>query len=205
MGAIVICIDEFLQKVPNMLLGLPKLQHRYARSALSRMMKARTTIRPVPFDWQLRPGREHPMRFQRKTGDMIPSGRGLVMGVIYLFLFLQSPDLLAHTDVTSQEQFNRLMPGGLPNLLHYNPDRASLELRADDQNCPITAHGFFELNINSQGEVTRARDVSRSRPIHPKSMAVQWVRNILMQIHFRPLRLGSKTTSVHTFATVVCQ
>ena len=145
------------------------------------------------------------MRFQRKTGDMIPSGRGLVMGVICLLLFLQSPDLLAHTDVTSQEQFNRLMPGGLPNQLHYNPDRASLELRADDQNCPITAHGFFELNINSQGKVTRARDVSRSRPIHPKSMAVQWVRNILMQIHFRPLRLGSKTTSVHTFATVVCQ
>jgi hypothetical protein len=93
----------------------------------------------------------------------------------------------------------------LPNQLHYNADRASLELRADGQNCPASAHGFFELNINSQGDVTQARDVSRSRSIHPNSMAAKWVRSILMQIHFRPLRLGSKTTSVHTFATVVCQ
>jgi hypothetical protein len=119
--------------------------------------------------------------------------------------FLLSPLLLAHTDVTSQEQFNRLMPGGLPNQLHYNADRALLELRANDQNCPASVHGFFELNINSQGDVTQARDVSRSRSISPNSMAVKWVRSILMQIHFRPLRLGSKTTSVHTFATVVCQ
>jgi len=136
---------------------------------------------------------------------MTLNSRGIVMGIICLFLFLQSPSLLAYTDVTSQEEFNRLMPGGLPNQLRYDADRASLDLRADEQDCPISAHGFFELNINSLGEVTRARDVSRSRPIHPKSMAVQWVRNILMQIHFRPLRLGSKTTSVHTFATVVCQ
>jgi hypothetical protein len=142
------------------------------------------------------------MRFQWKTDDTIPNGR--VICAICLFLFFRSSSLLASTDVTSQEQFNRLMPGGLPVQLHYNPDRASLELRADDQNCPTSAHGFFELNINSRGEVTGARDVGRSRSI-PKSMAVQWVRNILMQIHFRPLRLGSKTTSVHTFASVVCQ
>jgi hypothetical protein len=149
--------------------------------------------------------REHSMRFQPKIGEIIPNGRSLVMSVVYLFLLLGSPCILAYTDVTSQEQFNRLMPGGLPNQLHYNSDRASLELRTDDRNCPISARGFFELNINSQGEVTRARDVSRSRSIRSESMAVQWVRNILMQIHFRPLRLGNKSTSVHTFATVVCQ
>ena len=119
--------------------------------------------------------------------------------------FLLSMPLSAHTDVTSQEQFNRVMPGGFPIQFHYNADRASLELRADDQNCPASAHGFFELNINPQGDVTQARDVSRSRSIHPNSIAAKWVRSLLMQIHFRPLRLGSKTTSVHTFATVVCQ
>ena len=145
------------------------------------------------------------MRCQPNIYCAISNRRRSVLGVLCLFLFLQSPDLLAHTDVTSQEQFNRVVPGGLPSQLHYNPDRASLELRADEQNCPVSAHGFFELNVNAQGEVTRARDVSRSRSIHPKSMAVQWVKSLLMQIRFRPLSLGSKTTSVHTFATVVCQ
>jgi hypothetical protein len=145
------------------------------------------------------------MRFQRNTHHVILQSRRVVLSVTSLFLFLQSPDLLADTDVTSHEQFNRVMPGGLPNQLHYNPDRVSLELRADDQNCPVSARGFFELNVNAHGEVTRARDVSRSRSIHPKSMAIQWVRTILMQIRFRPLSRGSKATSVHTFATVVCQ
>jgi hypothetical protein len=145
------------------------------------------------------------MRFQRSTHYVILHSRHLVLGATCLFLFLHGLNLLAHTDVTSQEQFNRVMPGGLPTQLHYNPDRASLELKSDEQNCPVSAHGFFELNVNSQGEVTRAKDVSRSRSFHPKTMTAQWVRNILMQIRFRPLSLGSKTTSVHTFATVVCQ
>jgi hypothetical protein len=145
------------------------------------------------------------MGFQPNIRNTIPNIRLLVVSVMFLFLYLQSPNLFAHTDVTSQEQFNRVVPGGLPSPFHYNPDRASLELRADEQNCPVSARGFFELNVNAQGEVTRARDVSRSRSIHPKSMAVQWVKNLLMQIRFRPLSLGSKTTSVHTFATVVCQ
>lgn len=143
---------------------------------------------------------------QRQCIDLIwTRSRTKVIGVICLCFLGLGTELLAHTDVTSQEQFNRLMPGGLPNKLHYNADRASLELRADDKNCPMSEHGFFELNINSQGEVTRARDVSISRSVNPKSMAINWVRNILMQIHFRPLKLGSKTTSVHTFASVVCQ
>ena len=123
---------------------------------------------------------------------------------IVICALLLGPSLLAHTDVTSQEQFTRVLPGGLPKQLHYNADRASLEL-ADEQNCPTSAHGFFELNINSQGDVTQAKDVSRSRSVHPNRMAAKWVRSILMQIRFRPLRVGSKTTSVHTFATVVCQ
>ena len=88
------------------------------------------------------------------------------MGIVFLFLFLLGTGLFANTDVTSREQFNRLMPGGLPHNLHYNADRASLELRADDKNCPMSSHGFFELNINAQGEVTRARDVSMSRSVH---------------------------------------
>jgi hypothetical protein len=119
----------------------------------------------------------------------------------YFFLLFASTDLFAHTDVTSQEQFQRVLPGGLPNELRYNPDRASLELRADDQNCPVAARGFFELKVNAKGQVTGAKDISKSR----SSVAVQWVKNLLMQIRFRPLRLGDKTTSVHTFATVVCQ
>jgi hypothetical protein len=123
---------------------------------------------------------------------------------ICLILFLFGTGLSANTDVTSREQFTRLMPGGLPTKLHYDDDSASLELRADD-NCPISAHGFFELNINSQGDVTHAREVSVSRSVGPKVMAVKWVRSILMQIHFRPLKRGSKTTSVRTFATVFCR
>ena len=125
--------------------------------------------------------------------------------VIFVFSFLLAKALLADTDVTSREQFSRLMPGGLPDKVHYNPDRASLELRADDNNCPIFAHGFFELKINEQGDVTSARDVNKSRSANLKRLTTTWVRNILMQIHFQPLKLGSKTTSVHTFASVVCQ
>jgi hypothetical protein len=48
------------------------------------------------------------------------------------------------------------MPGGLPTKLHYNPDRALLEVRADVQNCPLSARSFFELNVNSRGEVNGA-------------------------------------------------
>ena len=127
------------------------------------------------------------------------------MRAIPLFLFLLTAGLFAETDVTSREQFNRLMPSGLPKSLRYNADRASLELKPDDKNCPVSAHGFFELNVNSQGEVTRARDVSNFRSVSPQVMAVKWVRNVLLQIRFRPLMLGGKTTSVHTFAMVVCQ
>jgi hypothetical protein len=134
-----------------------------------------------------------------------PNGRCLVVALLVMFSFLQSPDLFAHTDVTSREQFNRLMPGGLPDELHYNPDRALLELRADGQYCPASARGFFELSVNSQGEVTRARDVSKSRSLHAAGIAAHWVKDILMQIHFAPLMLGSKRTSVHTFATLVCE
>ena len=127
------------------------------------------------------------------------------MGAIFVFLFLLGTGLLADTDVTSREQFGRLMPGGLPDTLHYNADRASLELRADDTNCPVYSHAFFELKINSQGEVTKAKDLSTSQSANLKALTVGWVRNLLMQIHFRPLSLGGKTTSVHTFASVVCQ
>ena len=126
------------------------------------------------------------------------------MRVILVFLFLLGARLFAESDVTSREQFSRLLPSGLPHSLHYNADRASLELTPDD-NCPVSAHGFFELNINSQGEVIRARGVNISRSVSAHVMAVRWVRDLLLQIHFRPLIVGSKTTSVHTFATVVCQ
>jgi hypothetical protein len=123
---------------------------------------------------------------------------------ILVLLFLLGEGLFAESDVTSREQFSRLLPSGLPNSLRYNVDRASLELTPDD-NCPVSAHGFFELNINSQGEVTRARGVNISRSVSSQVMAVKWVIHLLLQIHFRPLILGSKTTSVHTFTTVVCQ
>lgn len=127
------------------------------------------------------------------------------MRAIFVFLFLLGAGLLAETDVTSREQFGRLTPGGLPNELHYNADRAWLELPADDKNCPVYAHGFFELRINSQGEVTKARDVNTSHSVNLRKLTVDWVKNLLMQIHFRPLSLGGKNTSVHTFASVVCQ
>jgi hypothetical protein len=124
---------------------------------------------------------------------------------IFIFFLLLGSGLFADTDVTAREQFGRLMPGGLPNELHYNADRASLELTADDKNCPAYAHGFFELKINSQGDVTKARDLNTSQSASLKALTVGWVKNLLMQIHFRPLSLGGKTTSVHTFASVVCQ
>ena len=127
------------------------------------------------------------------------------MRAIFVFLFLLGTGLFADTDVTSREQFGRLLPGGLPNELHYNADRAALELTANAKNCPVSAHGFFELKINSQGEVTKARDVNTSQSANLKALTVGWVRNLLMQIHFHPLSLGGKTTSVHTFASVVCQ
>ena len=127
------------------------------------------------------------------------------MRAIFIFFFLLGAGLFADTDVTSREQFGRLMPGGLPNELHYNADRASLELTANDKNCPVSAHGFFELKINSQGEVTKAKDLNISQSANLKALTVDWVRNLLMQIHFHPLSLGGKITSVHTFASVVCQ
>ena len=122
-----------------------------------------------------------------------------------MFLFVLSTELLAATEVTSREQFSRLAPGGLPTAMHYNADRAWLELRADRENCPISAKGFFELNINSKGEVTKARDVRTSRTGNLKALAADVVRNLLTQIRFRPLSLGTRAASVHTFATVVCQ
>ena len=122
-----------------------------------------------------------------------------------MFVFLLGTDLLAETDVTSREQFGRLMPGGLPNALHYNADRAWLEIRADDENCPISAQGFFELKVNQSGEVTKARGIHISRSANLKALTARWVANLLTQIRFRPLSTGSKATSVHTFATVVCQ
>jgi hypothetical protein len=124
---------------------------------------------------------------------------------IFIGSVLAARALCAESEVTSREQFDRLLPGGLPNNLHYNIDRVSLELTADDNNCPIHSHGFFELKINSRGEVTTARDVSLSKSANLKTLTAGWVRNLLMQIHFKPLSLGSKSTSVHTFATVVCQ
>jgi hypothetical protein len=124
---------------------------------------------------------------------------------IFVFSFLLGTMLFADTDVTSREQFGRLLPGGLPNELHYNADRASLELTADNKNCPVYAHGFFELKINSQGEVTKARDLNTSQSVNLKTLTVGWVKSLLMQIHFHPLSLGGKTTAVHTFASVVCQ
>lgn len=127
------------------------------------------------------------------------------MRATFVFLFLLSAGLFAETDVTSREQFGRLLPGGLPNELYYNEDRVSLELPADDKNCPIYARGFFELKINSQGDVTKARQLSASRSASLRALTVGWVRDLLMQIHFRPLSLGGKNTSVHTFASVVCQ
>jgi hypothetical protein len=135
--------------------------------------------------------------------SIFDSGNYSVRANLVFFFFL-SAGLFAESNVTSREQFGRLLPSGLPNSLRYNRDRASLELTPDD-NCPVSARGFFELNINSQGEVTRARGVYISRSVTAQVMAVNWVRNLLLQIHFRPLLLGSKTTSVHTFATVVCQ
>jgi hypothetical protein len=127
------------------------------------------------------------------------------VGAIFVILFFLGPGLWADTDVTSREQFGRLRPGGLPDMLHYNADRVALELRADDGNCPADSHAFFELKINSQGDVTKARDLSTSQRANLKALPVGWVRNLLMQIHFRPLSLGGKTTSVHTFASVVCR
>jgi len=60
--------------------------------------------------------------------------------VTLVFFFLLATGLLADTDVTSREQFGRLLPGGLPKSLHYNDDRAWLELRTDEKNCPSLAH-----------------------------------------------------------------
>jgi hypothetical protein len=125
--------------------------------------------------------------------------------VIFLLFSLLAVRLCADTEVTSREQFGRLLPGGLPNPLHYNEDRAWLELRTDDKSCPSLVHGFFELKINSQGAVTGAQDVTVARSASSKTLAIKWIRSILMQIRFRPLSLGGKTTSVHTYATVVCQ
>lgn len=147
------------------------------------------------------------LRQMRSTLPWIFTSHSLHKTALLLsaYLILLSSSLVARTDVTSREQFNRVLPGGLPHQLEYNTDRASLEVRADDKNCPKSAQGFFELSINSHGNVTHAKDVGRSRSLRADSMAVKWVRNILMQIRFRPLRVGTKITSVHTFTTVVCR
>jgi len=110
---------------------------------------------------------------------------------ILVFIALLGGDALAATEVTSREQFGRLLPGSLPTAIHYNAERAWLELRVDHQNC--------------RGEVTKARVLSNSRTANLGSQASAWVKNILLKIRFRPLNVGAKATSVHTFTTVVCQ
>ena len=127
------------------------------------------------------------------------------MRILAMLVCLLGTSLLAETDVTSREQFGRLMPGGLPSVLHYNADRAWLEIKADGENCPASAQGFFELRVNQKGEVTKVRDINRSRSANLKALTARWVANLLTQIRFHPLSTGSRATSVHTFATVVCQ
>jgi len=112
-------------------------------------------------------------------------------------IFVKRASVGAHTDVTSQEQFNRVMPGGLPIQFHYNADRASLELRADDQNYPTSAHGFFELNINPQGDVTQARDVSRSRSIHTNSMAAKGAGGFTAKVEGASKTVGVVAGTLH--------
>ena len=46
----VVCIDEFLQKVTTLLIELRKLQHYRSRSVRTGIMMARRTIRPAPFN-----------------------------------------------------------------------------------------------------------------------------------------------------------
>lgn len=127
------------------------------------------------------------------------------MPAALVFLVVFGSGLFAATDVTSREQFGRLMPGGLPAAMHYNVDRAWLELHGDRQNCPASAKGFFELNISPRGEVVRVRDLNMSRTANLKVLAASWAKSLLAQIRFHPLSQGTKATAVHTFATVVCE
>ena len=111
------------------------------------------------------------------------------------------------TNVTSREQFMRLMPDGLPKGLNYNFDRAFLEVDRDHDrhNCPAASRAFFNLHVNKQGAVSKASGRILSLSAHLKGMVLAWAGDLLKQLRFAPLRYGSNPTSVNVAVTVVCQ
>ena len=111
----------------------------------------------------------------------------------------------AQTSVNSQEQFQRLMPGGLPSTLHYNFDRAYLEANPDSQNCPAASRAFFKLHINKRGEVTKASGHAISFSAMLRGVTLKWAGNLLKQIRFSPLTYGKQLAAVETPVTLVCQ
>jgi hypothetical protein len=125
--------------------------------------------------------------------------------VIFLILLLSATVIRGQTNVTSQEQFRRLMPDGLPTNFHYNFDRAVLEVTSDEQNCPATSRAFFELHVSKQGEVTNVNGRAVSLSAKLKSVGLKWASALLKQIHFSPLSYGTKPASVNVPVTVVCR
>jgi len=112
---------------------------------------------------------------------------------------------LGETSVNSQEQFQRLMPDGLPDNVRYNFDRAFLELAPDDQHCPAASRAFFSLRINQRGEVTRANGRILSLSAKLTSVGLKWAEGVLKQMRFSPLKYGDRAASVDMPVTVVCQ
>ena len=108
-------------------------------------------------------------------------------------------------NVNSQEQFRRLVPDGSPNPLHYNFDRAFLEVNPDEQYCPAASRAFFSLRINERGEVTKVSGRTLSLSAKLRSVTLKWAEGMLKEMRFRPLTYGNKPASVDMPVTVVCQ
>jgi hypothetical protein len=122
---------------------------------------------------------------------------------IVISISLASVCAFGAPSVTSQEQFKRLKEGGLPKNLRYNFERAYLEVQSSG-NCPSHSRAFYFLHIGKEGDVETVRGHLVALSADLRSVALEWGKALLKQIHFRPLIYDNKPTSVDTALTMVC-
>jgi hypothetical protein len=122
---------------------------------------------------------------------------------LVLWLFVCLLPVHGETEVTSKDQFQRLMPDGLPNELGFDDDSTLLAVPAAKANCKSAERGFFEFHVNQNGAVVSAKWKESSHG----SMATQaqaFVKKLLLRLRFKPLLVARKPVGVKSYATVVC-
>lgn len=127
------------------------------------------------------------------------------MGVVFLFLLCAAFMAGQETQLTSRDQLHRLDPqGGLPKGLSFNDDRSVIEVVTDPKSCAF-GRAFFELKVKPTGETKSVEERSIDPHARAGSITKEFIKKLLRQMHFLPLKVGGKAVATHTFVTVVCE